>query len=310
MTDNWLREKARGALLGLACGDAVGTTVEFCQRGRFEPVTDMVGGGKFRLAPGEWTDDTSMALCLAESLIACQGFDARDQMERYWQWADTGHNSARPHPIGMGKTVISALRRYKKTGDPYAGDTDSTSSGNGGLMRLVPAVVAYRYDLSVALSYAQAATAVTHRSEDCLAASGLFAEMLFRALNGECDKSLVLSPPFMANCSSNLSTILNGDYQTKDDSEIRGSGWVVESLEAALWAFWHGKSFGETVLLATNLGDDADTTAAIAGQLAGAFFGERGIPHGWRQKLYRGEDIGQLAELLLETFVSNTKATQ
>ena len=299
MLPECLIDHARGAFLGLACGDAVGTTVEFCTRGRFEPLTDMIGGGKFRLQPGEWTDDTSMALCLADSLIACCGFDARDQMERYWRWANHGENSVRPHPIGMGKTVISALRRYKKTGDPYAGASDELVSGNGGLMRLVPVVIAYHYALSDAITYAQASTAVTHRSEDCLSASGLFGEMLFRALNGEKDKYVVLSPPFSAQCTPNLEPILKGAYRDKDEDTISGSGWVVESLEAALWAFWRGADFKETLLLAANLGDDADTTAAIAGQLAGAFYGEESIPRAWRERLFRAEDIGLLSERLL-----------
>ena len=105
-----------------------------------------------------------MALCLAERLIARFGFDAKDQMDRYWKWGDEGYNSVRPHPVGMGKTVISALRRYKKTGDPFAGATDPASSGNGGLMRLAPVVIAYLHDLSEAITHAQASTATTHRS--------------------------------------------------------------------------------------------------------------------------------------------------
>lgn len=142
-----LSEKARGTLLGLACGDAVGTTVEFCPRDRFTSMTDMIGGGKFRLTPGEWTDDTSMALYLADSLLASEGFDARDQMERYWRWANEGYNSVRPHPIGMGKTVIQALRAYRKTDNPYSGSTDEKSAGNGSLMRLAPLAIYYSSQL-------------------------------------------------------------------------------------------------------------------------------------------------------------------
>lgn len=131
-------QRSEGCFLGLACGDAVGATVEFVPRGRFAPLTDMVGGGKFRLAPGEWTDDTSMALCLADSLLACNGFDPADQMARYWRWGEEGYRSVRPHPIGMGKNVVQAMRRWRKTGEPYCGSPDPKTSGNGCLMRLAP----------------------------------------------------------------------------------------------------------------------------------------------------------------------------
>jgi ADP-ribosyl-[dinitrogen reductase] hydrolase len=177
-------------------------------------------------------------------------------------------------------------------------------------MRLVPVVIAYHYALLDATNYAQASTAVTHRSEDCLSASGLFGEMLFRALNGETDKHAVLSPPFSAQCTPILEPIIKGAYRHKDEDAISGSGWVVESLEAALWAFWRGADFKETVLLAANLGDDADTTGAIAGQLSGAFYGEESIPTKWRERLFRAEEIGVLSKRLLEATISNRQDSQ
>src|SRR5688500_5205401 len=106
----------RGCLLGLAVGDAVGTTVEFMPRGSFPPVTDMVGGGPFGLQPGQWTDDTSMALCLATSLIAKKGFDANDQMDRYWRWYREGYLSSTGKCFDIGNTVRDALERYHHTG--------------------------------------------------------------------------------------------------------------------------------------------------------------------------------------------------
>ena len=119
-----LLDRFRGALLGLAVGDAIGTTLEFEPRGSFEPITDMVGGGPFGLAPGQWTDDTSMALCLAASLIDCNGFNARDQMERYCRWRDDGYMSSTGTCFDIGNTVASALRRYEATGNPVAGSSD------------------------------------------------------------------------------------------------------------------------------------------------------------------------------------------
>jgi len=120
-----LQERFRGALVGLACGDALGTTNEFKRPGSFAPITDMVGGGVFGLKQGQWTDDTSMALCLAESLIECGGFDARDQMERYIRWRDDGYLSSTGKCFDVGGTVDAALNRYRQSGDPYAGKSTS-----------------------------------------------------------------------------------------------------------------------------------------------------------------------------------------
>ncbi len=133
-----MRDRMRGALIGLAVGDAVGTTVEFRSRGSFPFVTDMADGGPFHLAAGEWTDDTSMALCLADSLISTRDFDARDQMERYVRWYREGYLSSTGTLFDIGNTVRGALGRFESTGEPYAGPTGEMTAGNGSLMRLAP----------------------------------------------------------------------------------------------------------------------------------------------------------------------------
>ena len=133
-----LLDRYRGCLIGLAVGDAIGTTVEFKPRVSFDPVTDMVGGGCFNLEPGQWTDDTSMALCLSESLVEKNGFDAFDQMQRYLKWYRTGYRSSTGTCFDIGGTTAEALRKFEKTDDPFSGSTDSHSSGNGSLMRLAP----------------------------------------------------------------------------------------------------------------------------------------------------------------------------
>ena len=131
-------DRFRGCLLGLATGDAVGTTVEFQSRGTFEPVTDLVGGGPFGLEPGQWTDDTSMALCLGTSLVQTGGFDATDQMDRYCAWQDRGYLASNGVCFDIGNTVHHALSRYRGSGDPLSGPTDPRSAGNGSIMRLAP----------------------------------------------------------------------------------------------------------------------------------------------------------------------------
>lgn len=141
MTIPDLVSRAQGALVGLAAGDALGTTNEFQPPGTFEPLVDMVGGGPFGLRAGQWTDDTSMALCLAESLLKCSGFDPYDQLRRYVRWYRQGHHSSTGGCFDIGNTVRGALHRFERTGDAWCGSTDPQTAGNGSLMRLAPAAV-------------------------------------------------------------------------------------------------------------------------------------------------------------------------
>jgi len=291
-------DRFRGCLLGLATGDAVGTTVEFRRRGTFPRVTDMIGGGPFRLEPGEWTDDTSMALCLAESLVEVGGFDPRDQMERYLRWRQEGYWSSNGRCFDIGNTVRDALHRYVDTRDPYAGSTHPMSAGNGCIMRLAPVPMFYAADEGVARSFAAASSRTTHGAIECLDACTLLAGVLCRALRGEDKASVLLGDADTFGGSRRLVSMARGDYRTASEHDIRGTGYVVDCLEAALWCFDRGADFEEAILLAANLGDDADTTAAVCGQIAGAFHGERGIPAAWLAKLARRDEIAGLADAL------------
>ena len=296
-----LIDRYRGCLLGLAAGDAVGTTVEFRPRGTFTPVTDMTGGGPFNLHPGEWTDDTSMALCMAYSLVSTPGFDARDQMERYWRWYQDGYMSSTGRCFDIGNATGEALHRYKETGDPFAGSTDPKTSGNGGIMRLAPVVLFYHPDREAVLHFAAESSRVTHASTECLEAARLLADVILRALREASKEDVLEASATKAIESRAIQSIARGDYQRKSEREIHGTGYVVRSLEAALWSFWQTDSYEGAILKAANLGDDADTTAAICGQVAGAFYGEEGIPAHWLQRLAMRDEIRNLADALQRT---------
>jgi len=290
-----------GCLLGLAAGDAVGTTVEFCPRGSFVPLTGMVGGGPFRLQPGQWTDDTSMALCLATSLVERQAFDPTDQMQRYSRWYRQGYLSSNGVCFDIGNATRAALQRYLDSGEPFSGSTNPGSAGNGSLMRLAP-VVLYGYPhREQAVHYAGESSRTTHAAPACIDACRLFADQLCRALAGA-DRDLVLfaSDPCLVQ-TPEIQAIARGEYRQKTIDQIQGSGYVVKSLEAALWCFYTTSSFEQAILAAANLGDDADTTAAICGQIAGAFYGEPGIPAGWLERLALVEEIRRLASALQQT---------
>lgn len=292
------RERFRGALLGLACGDAVGTSVEFQRRGSFAPLTDMIGGGPFSLQPGQWTDDTSMALCLATSLLDSGGFVPADQMRRYCRWMEEAYLSSTGECFDIGMTVSDALQRFLDDGEPFAGSTDPRTAGNGCLMRLAPVPMYYFADRASAIAYAGESARTTHGALECIEASRLFGAMLWLALSGATKEAILCGHGMADLQSERLASIAHGAYRGQDAGAIRGNGYVVDSLEAALWCFARTATFEEAILCAANLGDDADTTAAICGQLAGAFYGQAAIPLHWQDRLAWAGRICALADCL------------
>lgn len=298
------RERFRGCLLGLACGDAVGTTVEFCPRNSFLPVADMVGGGPFHLNPGEWTDDTSMALCLASSLVERECFDPHDQMARYCRWAEEGYLSSTGRCFDIGGTVSSALAQFRKTGNPYAGSTDPMSAGNGCIMRLAPVPMFFYPDEQAVIHFSGESSRTTHGTVECISACMLLGCMIFKALAGRSKEEILLGGQFQGapdhSLEKSIQDIARGEYRRKTESDISASGYVVESLEAALWCFLNTDNFRDAILKAVNLGQDADTTAAVCGQISGAFYGEAGIPIDWRQRLAKRDLITSLADQLYD----------
>jgi ADP-ribosylglycohydrolase len=300
-----LRDRLRGALIGLAVGDAVGTTVEFRPPGSFPPVTDMTGGGPFNLQPGQWTDDTSMALCLAESLIAQQGFDARDQIERYVRWWRTGHLSSTGSVFDIGVTTADALRRYEGTGHPFAGLEDPMRAGNGSIMRLAPVAMFYACDPAAGIAACAQSSRTTHAAVVAVDACRYFGALLMGAFAGASKEALLSArysplPGYWERSplGPEIAEIASGSFKRKSPPKIRGSGYAAESLEAALWAFHTTDDFQQGCLRAVNLGNDADTTAAVYGQIAGGYYGEEAIPEEWRAALALWPTIDAYAEEL------------
>ena len=294
-----LLDRYRGCLIGLACGDAVGTTVEFAPRDSFTPIGDMVGGGPFGLKAGQWTDDTSMALCLAESLLYRGGCHPVDQMNRYVNWWRHGYLSSTGECFDIGGTTQQALSRYVATGEPFSGSTDPRSAGNGSLMRLAPIVLFYYPDLEECTRKAAASSRTTHGAPEAVESCELLAQITAQLLNGVSKRDLLpsIQHPFAL---PSIQRMLQLDYQQLSRGEVRGSGYCIESLTAALWSFFSTDNFEDAILRATNLGEDADTTAAICGQIAGAHYGMSAIPARWRSRLAMLEHIDATAQRLFE----------
>lgn len=303
-------DKLRGTLIGLAVGDALGAAVEFQSPGSFVPVTGYRAGGPHGLQPGEWTDDTSMALALADS-IGAVGWDLNDQAARYVAWWRTGKYSVNGECFDIGITTRAALAAFVQHQDARAsGDRSERASGNGSIMRLAPVPIRYAglYPGGVEelARLAEESSLPTHASEQCLSACRYLATVLAALIRGE-ERDKVLSPDWpplrqlhaTKPLHPSILEVAQGSFRRKQPPVIRGSGWVVQSLEAALWAFHAAADFEEAILRAVNLGDDADTTGAVCGQLAGASWGESGIPESLRSGLARRDLLEQALQGLV-----------
>ena len=293
-----MTDRRRGALIGLAVGDALGAAVEFKSPGSFAPVTGYRNGGPHRLEAGEWTDDTSMALALADS-IATAGWDLNDQADRYVEWWKTGKYSVNGRCFDIGITTRGALCNYvAKKNALTSGDRSDRASGNGSIMRLAPVPIRFGHlyadQLDELSRLAEESSLPTHASDQCVSACRYLATVLSALIQGE-DRDEVLSPGWKPLQELNgikplhplIQEIAEGSFRRKQPPAVQGSGWVVKCLEASLWAFHDAATFEEAVLRAVNLGDDADTTGAVCGQLAGAYWGESGISESLRAGLAR-----------------------
>lgn len=306
---NVASSRYRGALLGLAIGDALGAPVEFLERDTFAPIEGYKSGGKFNLTLGEYTDDTAMALCLAQSLISCNGFNSKDQLERYLRWFREGYMSATGRSIGCGKTILRALMRYQTKGCTECGNSRlKKGAGNGSLMRVAPVALFYAADIKKAMEMAHQSSTTTHGLKICADACRLFVGVLVGALEGIEKEELLSHDNLSYLCGLDSSycydplvlQVMQGSYKTKPRDAISSSGYVINTLEAALWAFYHTDNFNDGVRLAVNLGKDADTVGAVYGQLAGAYYGVEGIENRYIDGLMGREWIEEMADRLFE----------
>lgn len=302
-----MRNKFLGGLVGLAAGDALGTTVEFSQRGTFEPLTDIVGGGPFSLSVGQWTDDTSMALCLAQSLIDKCGFDAKDQLAKYLDWYLNGYMSSTGKCFDIGSTTVNSLREFWIKGTIKRPDAYD-EAGNGSLMRLAPVALFYSSDVEEAVVQSGLSSTTTHGAQEAYDACRFFGFLISTCITNPTFSKEELLGIYTTETwnktffplSEKINNIALRQYYNKEQDKIFSSGYVVHSLEAALWSFYTTSSFEEGALRVANLGDDADTVAAIYGQIAGVFYGYEGIPEKWRNKLHNITLIESLANQLYD----------
>lgn len=287
-----LEDKQKGMLIGLAIGDTLGMPLEFKQRGSFTPIEALEEGGPFNLPLGYWTDDTSMALCLADSILEKQGYDSYDVMERYTRWRDEGYRSSTGVCFDIGTQVSAAVNRYKEQPTVSVNEQRTTSAGNGCIMRLAPVVIASvsaGNSLDDTMQLSAVSGRETHYSQLAEEATALFGGMLYKAVSVT-SKNEVLQFSDLGGSTTELVRILQ-EAKNKVADDLKPTGYVVDTLEVAVWAFMTTDSFKDGALKAVNLGGDSDTIGAVYGQLAGAYYGLEAIPLDWRNILFQYDEL-------------------
>ncbi len=308
-----LTERYRGLLLGLATGDACGQPMVNRRTGSHTRVGDMIGGGPFDLPAGAWSDKTAMALCLAESLVELDRAVTSDQVKRYLRWQREGHLSSTGRCIGISADTARALAHSQWSRKPMAGSHDPARAGKEPLARVGAAVALFLPDPEEAIEAAVDAARVTHQAPLTLDAVRYFAALIAGALQGAPRAELV-KPMFAPvqgywkryRLKHEVEAVARGSWTGKAPPRISGGGQALDALEATLWSFDRPGSFRDAVLAAVNLGGDADATAAMVGQLAGAHYGAAAIPSPWRALLAHEGLIVGYADRLLERALQRT----
>ena len=292
---------ATACFVGLAIGDALGVTLEGCERDKGNLHTEIIGDPRRNIACGHWTDDTSMALALADSLLHSPSFDAHDMMQRYLRWWRHGEYSPAGRCVDIGLQTEEVLAGYERTGT-FAIDDPlyPPQSGNGSLMRLAPVAIRWRHDSAMAIRMAEAQSVPTHPTMECVESCQLLASLLVDLMQGApLNDALNSAQKRIDFTAPTVAAIATGEWRQKSRDEIRSGGYVIDTLEAALWAIYHSDDFEDALILAVNLAHDADTVGAVTGQLAGAMYGMDAIPNRWLETLAWRQEISAVAKTLL-----------
>lgn len=285
--------RLKGTFYGLIVGDALGGPLEFKDRDTHPLLTEMVENNNFDLPPGSWSDDTSMMLCIAESLIITgRGEQDRvDQLNLFTEWWRNGYNSVNGECFDIGGTVKTALRRFKFYKEPVALTDDEMFQGNGSLMRLAPVPMMFWQDVDRAGAESALSSETTHANSLCKDICKLFGKMVARAIQGVNKEEILATDRTSTEYDALLVPILEQAYRRKRRDEIQSSGWALHAIESVLWAFATTETFEDGLVLVINLAGDADTNGAIYGMLAGAYYGYDAIPSRWLNALQRPDMI-------------------
>lgn len=310
--------KATDALLGVAVGDALGVPFEFNTKDQMKknPAKEMVGYGRYTVPAGTWSDDSSLTFCLAQSLL--KGYDLADMATNFLNWKEESYWSARGYVFDIGITTSKAITYFKRilrnkeyeelTQLKYLGD--EYDNGNGSLMRIMPLLFYIKdMDISQQFEIIRDVSALTHRHMRAAMCCLIYLRLAEHLLNG---KGKITAYQLMqkeilafwktidyAEKESKLFTqLIEKDIREMPYEDLKSGGYVMESIESSIWCFLQKDTYSEVVLTAINLGHDTDTTAAIAGGLAGLYYGAGSMPEYWLASIARLEDIIELGNQL------------
>ncbi|MBO5328777.1 MAG: ADP-ribosylglycohydrolase family protein [Clostridia bacterium] len=299
--------KVKAIVLGHAIGDALGVPVEFSEREELKdnPVTDMTGYGTYDVPAGCWSDDTSMSLCALDA-ISGEKVDFNLIMQNFAKWYNEAEYTATDEVFDIGNTCCKAILNYER-GNPYyeCGLSDERSNGNGSLMRIHPvALAAYlrKGDYSSKLYLIEKASALTHAHKRCKIACGIYSFVLWELIEKPDKESVFVglkkAKEYYAYEQelAHFNALFNEDFAKTPVDKISGSGYVVDTLLAAVWCLLNTSNYSDCVLKAVNLGLDTDTVGAVTGGLAGALYGLNGIPQAWKNALLKCDYIEHLCE--------------
>lgn len=292
-----IHDRCAGSFVGLAIGDALGAPVEFCGRDTFEPVTNYRSGGKFSLPAGAWTDDTAMALCLANSLISHKGLDQQDLLDQFCRWAEFGENTSTGVAVGIGQNTLRALGDFKRNGELLARPFGRKNDGNGSVMRLAPVACFFAADLGSAVKAAKAQSLTTHSSSIAEECCELLATVLVDLINDE-PFDACLRTVLKRDWCDPIASAFHTNLRDLAPEAVRSTGYAVDTLHAAIWAVAQTDSFEDAVLKAVNLGDDADTVGAVAGQVAGGLYGYSEVPSHLKNDLIKERQLYVTSQFL------------
>jgi ADP-ribosylglycohydrolase len=307
----WLRWRIRfrGAMLGAAVGDALGVTNEMLDRSQTIHLTHLVGGGICDIAPGVWTDDTAMLLCVSESLISKYGFDAHDQMERFVRWWRYGYMTCFGRTYDVGNTTRLALFAYIQTGDPFSGVQSSHSAGNGALARVAPIGLYYAAQLDVIDQVAAYSSMLTHATAHSIDACRYVAWLIAQFVSGVSKHdALHATWPYSPLCND-IARIAQGSYRDRSIDHMDASSYVVDMLEIVLCALYTNDDFASGLYALSSAGGLTNTSCSIYGALAGALYGDDAIPAHFLQELVQRDKIEWFAEELLRVSWPTIKPT-
>lgn len=309
----------KAAIIGHAVGDALGVPAEFIPREKLQkhPITDMIGYGSHDVPKGSWSDDTSMELCTLNSIASKGQIDLDDIMIQFGKWVQDGYMTPQGRVFDIGRTCLHAIMDYHRGKDVrHCGGDREYANGNGSLMRILP-VCLYNYlmhaERDVAIDNIHSVSALTHAHDRSCIACGIYdfvvQELISTPRKSSVKKALAKAKEYYIDAEENKSynRLYEPNFELTAEKEIKSSGYVVDTLEAAVWCLLNTSNYKECVLKAVNLGQDTDTVAAVAGGLAGILYGYKNIPSVWIDCLIKKDEILDMCSAFYDAVIAARK---